>query len=101
MTIQGNGFLSDTSKITATVNGNACTVESATLHEIKCRTTENLAATHAQAPFPGGSGLKRHLWGDNGGSGVAEIETLVENDAHIKDVVCTGSTNVNRGQTYK
>ena len=47
LTITGNGFLSDTSKITATVNGNACTVEEASLHEIKCRTTESLAATHA------------------------------------------------------
>ena len=101
LTITGNGFLSDTSKITATVNGNACTVEEASLHEIKCRTTESLAATHAQAPYPGGSGLKRHLWGDLSGASVSTIETLVEGDAHITDILCTGSSNVNRGQTYK
>lgn len=101
LTITGNGFLTDTSKIEATVNGNACEIESASLHEITCRTSKNEASTFSSAPYPGGSGLKRLIWGDIGGNGVDDIETYLEGDAHVSDILCTGATNVGRGETYK
>ena len=101
ITITGNGFLSDTSKIAANVNGNACIVEEASAHEIKCRTSENLTTTHASAPYPGGSGLRRHLWGDISGNTVDNIAGYLDSDAHIADIVATGSTNNGRGATYK
>jgi hypothetical protein len=101
LTINGNGFSSDTSKVTAEVNGNACEVLSSSRHEITCRTSANAAATQSEAPYAGGSGLKRLRWSEITGNTVDPIADYLESDATISDILTTAENGRNRGLTYK
>lgn len=102
LTVRGNGFTDDKAKISIDINGNACAVESASLHEIKCRTAKKGGSSTFPGPvYPGGSGLRRWIWGGVEGNGVSGIPDLKVEDAHVIDILPTGETSVLRGTNYK
>jgi hypothetical protein len=77
-------------------------VEEAGLHEVKCRTAKKGGAPKFAGPeYPGGSGLRRWIWGGKTGGETKDIPALKLEDAHVTDILPTGETSVLRGTNYK
>ena len=81
VTVQGVGFPSDPTHITADIEGNSCHVTSSSYTSLTCTTSAQLL-TESGPKYEGYAGLRHYRWYN-----LTKTDTLLESEADIADIV--------------